>query len=130
MVMMKENNKESSRRSQNRQEALLEQIRAYAKENTTQKILLKDVAKHCGVSVSTVTQLFRKSMNDTFHNYLTRLRMEMAAELIREGTALEEVGRQVGYVDHSSFYRAFCQTFDKSPREYKRELGKQGKESK
>lgn len=109
---------------QHSQEQLLEGICTYAREHMAQKITLKEVARHCGVSVSTVTQLFRKLQNDTFHNYVTKLRMEQAENLIREGVALEEVGRQVGYTDHSSFYRAFCQIYGESPREFKRSIVK------
>ena len=110
---------------QHNQEQLLEEICTYARKHMTQKITLKEVAKHCGVSVSTVTQLFRKLQKDTFHNYVTKQRMEQAENLIREGVALEEAGRQVGYTDHSSFYRAFCQIHGKSPREFKRSIVKE-----
>lgn len=105
-------------------ELLLERICRYAQEHLNEKITLKDVAAHCGISVSTVTQLFQKSGVGTFHSYLTRLRMERAASLILEGIALEEAGRQVGYTDHSSFYRAFHQNFGQSPREYRRAAAK------
>ena len=107
-----------------KQEALLEQACEFARMHVTEKITLKDVAAYCGVSVSTVTQLFQRAGDSTFHHYLTRLRLEKARELIRDGVALEEAGRQAGYTDHSSFYRAFRQTFGQSPREYKRELQK------
>ena len=119
---MKERKNESSFRNQAAQDLLLERIREYARAHVEQKITLKDVARHCGVSVSTITQFFRKTTGDTFHSYLTQLRMEKALQLIREGVALEEAGRLVGYADHSSFYRAFCQTFGQSPRAYKRSL--------
>lgn len=119
MSAMNEKN-EISARSQRSRELLMERVCCFAREHLAEKITLKDVAGHCGVSVSTVTQLFQKNGTGTFHGYLTRLRMEQAADLIREGTALEEAGRRVGYTDHSSFYRAFRQTFGQSPREYRR----------
>ena len=45
--------------------------------------------------------------------------MEMAQKMIHAGIPLEQVGKQVGYRDHSTFYRAFRKYFDASPREYR-----------
>ena len=84
-----------------------------------EKITLKIIAAYCGVSVSTVTQLFQKKMNMTFHGYITHQRMQAAQTLIASGVPLEQVGKQVGYQDHSTFYRAFHRYFGMSPREYR-----------
>ena len=83
---------------------------------------LKDISAHCGVSVSTVTQLFQKQADFTFHDFVTNRRMVMADRLIRDGIPLEQVGKMVGYQDHSTFYRAFRQHFGTSPREYRLQL--------
>ena len=101
---------------------LMEQIAAYVDANLTGKITLKQVAAHFRISVSTVTQLFQKKTQNTFHHFLTNRRMEKARNLIREGLPLAMVGRAIGYRDHSTFYRAFRQTFGISPREYRKKL--------
>lgn len=103
-----------------RKQDLLEAITAYMDANLTRRLTLREVSEHFQVSISTVTQLFQKRADHTFHQYLTQRRMAAAKDLIREGTPLEEVGRRVGYTDHSSFYRAFRQSFGVSPREYRR----------
>ncbi|MBQ2928500.1 MAG: helix-turn-helix transcriptional regulator [Oscillospiraceae bacterium] len=100
---------------------LLEKISAYVDRNLTEKITLQMIAAHCSVSISTVTQLFQKVLHTTFHSYVTQRRMVAAEDLIRCGVPLEEVGRKVGFQDHSSFYRAFRQSFGMSPREYRRQ---------
>lgn len=104
---------------------LLEQISSYVDEHLSEKITLQVVAGHCNVSVSTVTQLFQKEADVTFHQYLTRRRMDAAQKLIASGMHLEEAGKLVGYSDHSSFYRAFRQTFGVSPRAYRRDMEQQ-----
>ena len=101
---------------------LLGRICTYIDENINQKLTLRSVAEQFQVSVSTITQMFQRKTGETFHQYLTRQRMDAARELIRCGTALEDVGRMVGYTDHSTFYRAFRQTFGASPRDYRRDL--------
>ena len=103
---------------------LLEQITAFVDANLDRKITLQMIARQFSVSVSTVTQLFQKKSDTTFHAFLTSRRMERAVVMILRGEPLESVGKQLGYQDHSTFYRAFRQTFGLSPREYrKRNLG-------
>ena len=99
---------------------LLEQITAYVEDNLAEKITLKKIADQFHVSVSTVTQLFQKKTKTTFHHFVTGKRMEKARDLIMQGLPLETVGRAIGYQDHSTFYRAFRQTFGISPREYRK----------
>ena len=102
--------------------SLLEQISAYVDDNLAQKITLKMIADQFSVSVSTVTQLFQKKTRSTFHHFLTGRRMERARTLILQGLPLESVGRAIGYRDHSTFYRAFRQTFGISPREFRKSM--------
>ena len=102
--------------------SLLEQITIYIEDNAGKKLTLKETASHFGVSVSTVTQLFQKKSQTTFHGFVTQCRMEKARKLICQGLPLEAVGRAIGYQDHSTFYRAFRQTFGISPREYRKKM--------
>ena len=103
---------------------LLEQITSFVDANLERKITLQMIARQFSVSVSTVTQLFQKKTQTTFHAFLTSRRMERAVVMILQGKPLEDVGKALGYHDHSTFYRAFRQTFGLSPREYrKRNLG-------
>ena len=99
---------------------LLEQITAFVDANLEKKITLQMIANRFSVSVSTVTQLFQKKSDTTFHAFLTSRRMERAVVMILRGEPLESVGKQLGYQDHSTFYRAFRNTFGLSPREYKK----------
>ena len=101
---------------------LLDQITAYIDANLAEKITLKMIAGQFSVSVSTVTQLFQQKARITFHQFLTSRRMGRARTLILQGTPLEMVGRAIGYRDHSTFYRAFRQTFGLSPREYRKSM--------
>ena len=101
---------------------LLEQITVYVQANLAEKITLKQIADQFSVSVSTVTQLFQRKAETTFHGFVTRCRMEKARTLILQGLPLESIGKEIGYQDHSTFYRAFRQTFGVSPREYRKRM--------
>lgn len=107
--------------TQRRKQNMMEAIAAYVDSHLSEPISLKAIAAHCGVSVSTVTQAFQQHSTQTFHKYLTARRMNAVKEKILEGVPLEEAGRQVGYVDHSTFYRAFRQNFGVSPREFRKQ---------
>ena len=74
---------------------LMEQIAAYVDANLTGKITLKQVAAHFRISVSTVTQLFQRKGETTFHGFVTQPRMERARTLIYQGMPLEQVGREL-----------------------------------
>ena len=103
-----------------RKQQLLDQICTYVDTHLTERITLQIISEHFHVSISTVTQLFQKKAGLTFHQFLTNRRMAAAKELIARGVPLEEVGKQVGYNDHSSFYRAFRNYYGTSPRDFKR----------
>lgn len=105
-----------------RKSALLEQIEAYVDAHLTEKLTLRVISTQTGVSVSTVTQLFQKKVSTTFHDFVTQRRLEMAKKMIEEGMPLEQVGKEVGYRDHSTFYRAFRRYTGCSPREYRTKL--------
>ena len=121
--MLERKRKERPSTSQ-RKKNMAAQITAYVDAHLEEKLTLKIIAAHCGVSVSTVTQLFQKREETTFHNFVTIRRMAMSEKLIREGVPLELVGKKVGYQDHSTFYRAFRQHFGTSPREYRSRVNK------
>ena len=102
-----------------RKQELLERIGEYADAHLGERVTLKMIADEFQVSISTVTQLYQYRAGTTFHQFLTQKRLAAARELISQGVPLEQVGRQVGYSDHSSFYRAFRQAFGISPREFR-----------
>ena len=61
-------------------------------------------------------------MGVSFYRCVTQRRLIAAKQLIAEGTILEHVGRQVGFSDYSTCYRAFKQEFGISPRRYRKML--------
>ena len=99
---------------------LLNRVMAYVEAHLEEKITLQDMARSFYVSESTISHPFREKMGISFYRYVTQRRLIAAKNLIGEGIALEVVGRQVGFSDYSSFYRAFKQEFGISPRQYRK----------
>lgn len=98
---------------------LLDRIMAFVESNYTRSIAIDALAKAFFVSSSTVSHLFKQKMGVSFYRYVTQRRLIAAKSLIETGMLLEEVSTRVGFLDYSSFYRAFKQEYGISPRKYR-----------
>ena len=102
------------------QPELLEEVLAYMERHLSEKMTVPAVAQRFFVSERKISQTFREKMGVSFHCCLTQRRLIAAKNLIAEGLGLERVSEQVGFLDYSSFYRAFKQEFGISPRQYRK----------
>lgn len=97
---------------------LLDRITAYIEQNYAIHITVDDLAKRFYVSNSTISHLFKHKMGVSLYRYITQRRLIAAKLLIAEKVPMEEVAHRVGFVDYSTFYRAFKQEFGISPRQF------------
>ncbi len=66
------------------------------------------VASVCGYGKSNFCRIFKRITGDTFHNALTRHRIQAAQNLLRETDAsVESIAQQTGFADAKSLCRAF-----------------------
>ena len=98
---------------------LLDQLMAYIEEHYTTRFTIDDMAKHCFVSSSTISHLFKEKLGVSLYRYVTQRRLIAAKQLIENGSPLDDVSLQTGFQDYSSFYRAFKQEYGISPRQYR-----------
>jgi AraC-like DNA-binding protein len=98
----------------------LDQVLQYIEDHLGRKITLEEVARHFFVSESTITQLFRRKMGDSFYHCVTQRRLIAAKTLIAKGISMEDVSEQVGFADYSAFYRAFKKEYGISPAQYRK----------
>jgi len=97
---------------------LLDRITAYIERNYAQHITVDELAKQFYVSNSTISHMFKHKMGISLYRYITQRRLIAAKLLIAEKVPMEEISRRVGFVDYSTFYRAFKQEYGISPRQY------------
>ena len=77
---------------------------------------LDHAAARAGLSRRHFSDLFRAHAGDTFLNTLTRLRLDHAAQLLRDGAhSVTGVAFSCGYRDLSHFYRVFRRRFGRPP---------------
>lgn len=69
-----------------------------------------------------LSKLFRKEMNQNFHEYLIEKRANYAAQLINHMStnkmSLQDVSNASGFGDYSTFYRSFKKVYNTSPKKY------------
>lgn len=82
---------------------------------------LDEVARELATSSRQLQRAFSENADTGFRAYLTRLRMQQAAELLREGgTPVDRVGQTVAYRGAGAFSKAFRRTYGLTPSEYRR----------
>lgn len=96
----------------------------YAKEILATRLkhppLLSDLAKQVGVSDRTLQRGFRELFGTTVFKHLHNLRMDQAAQLLRnQEMQVSEVAYAVGYCHLGHFAKAFKRKFGMTPKECK-----------
>jgi transcriptional regulator GlxA family with amidase domain len=88
--------------------ALYVEVRAFLDDRYGDADLtLDDVAREVSSSRRQVQRLFEED-GDTFRAYLTRLRMQRAADLLEQTrTPVRDIARHVGYRQSAQFAKAF-----------------------
>ncbi len=89
-----------------------------------EKVTVKVMAERSGLNERTFLRRFRKATGEAPLEYLQRLRVEKAKQLLlKTEQPLEQITSIVGYVDLSSFRRLFKQVVGISPTVYRRRFG-------
>lgn len=90
-------------------------------ENPQEPWTVARLARKVGMSRSAFAARFVRLVGEPPLHYLTRLRMQKAAALLRDGwDATAGVAEQVGYVSDTAFCKAFKRAFGQSPGAYRR----------
>jgi len=100
---------------------LAQQIVSYVEANYMGNLSLADLAGHFGVTPNYLSTLFRRAQGETFVKFVTRVRMERAAELLLDRSLqIQQIARLVGYADPRHFTRIFRGYFGHAPADHRR----------
>lgn len=104
----------------------MEEILEYIETHYMEELDLKEVAKTFAFNYSYLSSYFSNEIGEGFSEYLNRLRVHKACELLETSNEpVSIIGEKVGYINSSYFSRVFKKSTGFTPREYK--LYKKGK---
>jgi len=93
---------------------------SYIEENYAQPITLAELQDVAHMSKSGLLRAFRQALDSSPIDYLIRLRISRAAELLSQGDlSVTEVAFRVGFSDSNYFARQFRKVMGESAREYR-----------
>jgi two-component system response regulator YesN len=79
------------------------------------------ICEEYNVSTTTISKTFKEYAGVNYHEYVSRLRIEKAKELIRETEMnIAQIGKSIGYEHEFSFRRAFKRYEGINPEEYRK----------
>jgi AraC-like DNA-binding protein len=100
-----------------------ERVCAILQSRVAEPPALDELSREVGVSPYYLSRTFSKEMGMTIPQYLRRIRMERAAELLRGGGHnVTEVAFAVGYASLGHFSKSFCEVIGCCPTLYPQAL--------
>ncbi|MEC1262466.1 helix-turn-helix domain-containing protein [Bacillus swezeyi] len=111
--------KELEGRNNRRQKLLVEQVLGMIHENYMNDLSLESCADEAGTNSYTLSKAFKQVTGINFIDYVTRMRIEKAKELLLEtNKKIHDVSEEVGY-RHSYFNRIFKKQVGIPPSRYR-----------
>ncbi|MGZ9585999.1 response regulator transcription factor [Paenibacillus marinisediminis] len=103
--------------------SVIDNATTFIQEKFCEELSLEDVADHVHLNSHYFSKVFKQQTGETFIDYVTKLRINKAKELIRNGQlSLKEICYLVGYKDPNYFSRVFKKAAGVSPTEYRNQL--------
>ena len=98
---------------------VIPQVIRYITEHFSEPLTLEDIAAEFFVSKSYLNRHFKAYTTSTVYAYIMALRLTHARRMLREGIPAVEAGRECGFSDYSTFYKAFKTQTGLSPQQFK-----------
>jgi len=91
-----------------------------------QKISVKEMGSHAGISASTVERLFRSTFGISPLKYVKKVRLHAACKMLRiTKKSLAIIAKECGFTDPTSMSRDFRQELKINPRSYRKSFGEE-----
>jgi len=98
----------------------IKQITSYISANYVENITLESTAKMIYMNPYYFSTYFKKHTGTNFKDYLTKIRMEKAVEILRtENVKTYQLAEMVGFGDAKYFSELFKRTYGKTPKEFR-----------
>ncbi|MCR4694620.1 MAG: response regulator [Pseudobutyrivibrio sp.] len=108
-----------SSRQEKQSMSAVNKAKQYIDENYMKELTLDDVSRVVNISSYYFSKLFKEETGENFIDYLTKLRIDSAKELLKNtNKSMKEISAEVGYSDPNYFSRNFKKYTGKTPTEY------------
>lgn len=98
---------------------LISKLLFYINENYKNDISLTALSSAFGYSPSYISKYFRNTLGVGINHYITMLRLKNSITMMKEDKlSITHCALESGFNSVRTFYRAFCEEFNCSPREY------------
>lgn len=95
----------------------------YINRNYRNNVKLGEVAEYIGMSESYFSRYFKKVMGEGFSEYLNKVRVEKAKEVLQDKKiTMQEVAELVGYSNSAYFTQIFKNLTGISPKMYQKQF--------
>nr|WP_288974046.1 helix-turn-helix domain-containing protein [uncultured Blautia sp.] len=95
----------------------------YMDLNYKKNLKLGEVAEHVGMSESYFSRYFKRVMGEGFSEYLNKIRVEKAKDLLKEQRiTMQETAERVGYSNGAYFTRIFKNLTGMSPKAFQKKI--------
>ena len=103
------------------QERVSDRVREYVESRLAERLTLEGVADALGYNATYLGRVFRDEQGEGFREWLANLRVERAAELLREtDESVLTIADRVGYTQYKRFLEHFKRRFRTTPEAYRK----------
>ena len=97
-----------------------ETCKTYISRHYREKIYLEQIAEELGISPTYLSKIFRKDTGMRLQDYIVRIRVERAANLLRySDRSLSDIAHYVNFPSQSYFGKVFRKEMHMTPKEYR-----------
>lgn len=104
---------------ENKYKRTFHQIKKEIDLNYSSQLTMDYYASLLNMNTKYFSKLFKDYNKVSFIDYLTKVRLNKAKELLEDGHGVKDSAQRVGYLDSAYFSKVFNQKFNISPSEYK-----------
>jgi two-component system, response regulator YesN len=109
--------------TQNEEKNNMQKIEEYLRSHFQEDITLQDIAERFFLNRDYISRKFKQEFNETITDYLTKIRIETAKELLGNPTKkIYEIAYQVGYQNEKYFSKVFKKQTRVTPNEYRNSI--------
>jgi two-component system, response regulator YesN len=109
--------------TQNEEMNNMQKIEEYLRSHFQEDINLQDIADRFFLNRDYISRKFKQEFNETITDYLTKIRIENAKELLGNPTKkIYEIAYQVGYQNEKYFSKVFKKQTRVTPNEYRNSI--------